>query len=241
MPTERLQSINCFTCQNRARTEWSTLSDNELEMVDTGRTCREYLPGEVIFREGDPCKGVFCVESGLVGAWKTDAGGNEALLRLSHPGDTMGYRSFLSGEDHHNTAEAMEPSVLCFIPTARVRAVVDHNPSLGLRFLQHAARDLDEAEEKVLQNAALSVRARFAHLLLVLKDRYAVNDENGGLVMNLPLSRQDMAAMIGTRPESMSRAIRSLEKDNVAHFSGRRVHVPHVRSLLKELEIPDSL
>jgi len=231
---------NCFTCQTRDRTEWCALSDDELKLLDQGKMSREYLPGEVIYREGDPFTGVFCVESGLVGAWKVDAGGNEVLLRLSHPGDTVGYRSFLSGDDRHNTTEAMEPSIICFIATQTVRSLVDHNPTLGLRFLQHATRDLDAAEEKVLQNAALTVRARFAHLLLVLKDRYAVDDENDGLIMNLPLSRQDLAAMIGTRPESMSRAIRSLEDDNVAHFSGRRVHVPRVGILLQELEIPNS-
>lgn len=241
MPPEHMSSINCFTCQTRERTEWCVLSEGELGLVNEGKSCREFLPGEVVFREGDACQGVYCVEAGLVGAWKTDAGGNEVLLRLSHPGDTMGYRAFLADSEYHNTAEAMEPSVLCFINAQTVRSLIGHNPALGLRFFKHAAQDLDAAEEKVLQTASLSVRARFAHLLLVLRDRYAIKDDKGGLVMDLPLSRQDLAAMIGTRPESMSRTIRSLEEDDIAHFSGRRVHVPHVAALLRELDIPDSL
>ncbi len=232
---------NCFTCQARGRTEWCVLSDEELELLDKGKTCRQYLPGEVIFHEGDPCKGVHCIESGLVGVRKMDVGGNEILLRLNHPGDTMGYRSFLASDDHNNSAEALEPSVLCLIDGSTVQSLLQMNPSLGLRFLSHAAKDLDEAEEKVLQSATLPVRARFAHLLLVLKDRYGLIGDNGEMDLELPLSRQDMAAMIGIRPESMSRTIRSLEDDNIAKFSGRRVHVPNIKTLLKELEVPEGL
>jgi len=232
---------NCFTCQTRGRTEWCVLSDDELEVVNEGKVRREYLPGEVIFYEGDDCRGVHCVERGMIGVRKTDAQGNEVLLRINHPGDTIGYRSFLAGDEHNNSAEAMEPSVLCFIEGSTVRSLLQMNPNLGIRFLRHAANDLNAAEEKVLQSATLPVRARFAHLLVVLKERYGVAGKNGELDLELPLSRQDMAAMIGIRPESMSRTIRSLEEDNIAQFSGRRVHIPSLQSLVDELEIPEGL
>ncbi len=229
-------AVNCFTCQARGRTEWCVLTDEELALVDQGKVSRQYLPGDVIFHEGDECRGVHCIESGLVGIRKMDAGGNEVLLRLNHPGDTMGYRSFLAGNDHNNSAEALEPSVICLVSGGTVRSLLEKNPTLGLRFLKHAARDLDDAEEKVLQSTTLPVRARFAHLLLVLKERYGVAGEDGALVLELPLSRQDMAAMIGIRPESMSRTIRSFEEDDIAHFSGRRVHVARIEDLIRELE-----
>ncbi len=234
-------SINCFTCQARGRTEWCVLSDEELELVDQGKSCREFFPGETIFHEGDACAGVHCIESGLIGIRKINAGGNEILLRLSHPGDTMGYRSFLADNDHNNSAEALEPSVICYIDGATVNSLLKINPSLGLRFLRHAAKDLDEAEERVLQSSTLPVRARFAHLLLVMKERYGKTGDNGDMTLDLPLSRQDMAAMIGIRPESMSRTIRSFEEDNIAIFSGRRVHVPSLDALFDELTLSEGL
>jgi len=227
---------NCFTCQSRGRTEWCVLTDDELSLVDRGKVTRQYLPGDVIFHEGDECRGVHCIESGLIGIRKMDAAGNEILLRLNHPGDTMGYRSFLAGNDHNNSAKALEPSVICLVSGTTVRSLLEKNPALGLRFLKHAAKDLDDAEEKVLQTTTLPVRARFAHLLLVLKNRYGIAGEDGSLILELPLSRQDMAAMIGIRPESMSRAIRSFEEDDIAHFSGRRVQVPRIEDLIGALE-----
>ena len=77
---KRLTEKNCFTCQSRERTEWCVLEDEELQQVTEGKTCREYLPGEVAFHEGDSCRGVHCIESGLIGIRKTDANGNEILL-----------------------------------------------------------------------------------------------------------------------------------------------------------------
>ena len=101
------------------------------------------------------------------------------------------------------------------------------------------ARDLGAAEERILQSVTLSVRAQFAHLLLVLKDRYATSAKDGTFELELPLARQDLAAMIGIRPETMSRAIKQLEEDGVAYFSGRSVQVPDVKRLLREIE-PES-
>jgi CRP-like cAMP-binding protein len=232
---------NCFTCQARGRTEWCVLTDEELKLVDKNKLSRDYLPGEVVFHEADACRGVHCIESGLVGVRKMNANGQEILLRLCHSGDTLGYRSLLAGDDHNNSAEALEPSMVCFIDAATVRTLLTRNPTLGLRFLNHAASDLRNAEDKVLQSTTLPVRARFAHLLLVLKDRYGVVGEDGAMELELPLSRQDMAAMIGIRPESMSRTIRSMEEDDIARFSGRRVHIRNIDDLIDELELADGL
>ena len=114
--------------------------------------------------------------------------------------------------------------------------MLEKNPTLGLRFLRRAARDLGEAEDKFLQSVTLSVRARFAHLLLVLKDRYGDDSKVENIAIDLPLSRQDMAALIGIRPETMSRTIKQFEKDGIARFSGRRVSILHLDKLMDALE-----
>jgi len=134
-------SKSCFTCQTRGRTEWCALTEEELKLLDKAKVSRDYLPGEVIFREADACQGIHCIESGLVGVRKMNANGQEILLRLGYPGDTLGYRSMLSGDDHNNSAEALEPSEVCFIDATTVRTLLTRNPTLGLRFLNHAATD----------------------------------------------------------------------------------------------------
>jgi CRP-like cAMP-binding protein len=227
---------DCFTCQSRDRSEWCALNDEELRLLDKAKVVREYRPGEVVFHQGEPSRGVHCFETGMVGIRTIDADGNSILFGLAYPGDTLGYRSFLVGEDHGASAEALKPSTICFVDSATVRTLLNHNPALGLQFLQTVARELGAAEERILQSATLNVRARFAHLLLVLRDRYATSGKDGTFALELPLARQDLAAMIGIRPETMSRAIKRLEEDGVAYFSGRSVQVPDVKRLLREIE-----
>jgi CRP-like cAMP-binding protein len=239
LPTAKKSSVrpDCFACAAKDRTEWCALSHSELEIINNTKIAREYMPGEVLFHQGDPCTGIYCFEYGMVGVRKVDAEGNSILLGISFPGDTLGYRSLLVGGEHHVSAEALKPTTVCFIDKATVRTLLDQNPALGLQYLRRAVEAADVAEEKFLQSVTLSVRARFAHLLLVLKERYQTESKTDDFTLELPLSRQDLAAMIGIRPETMSRTIKQLENDGIAHFSGRTVRVPKLDNLFNELEM----
>lgn len=228
--------VSCFDCKNRARTEWSALSDDEVARLEKNRSCRIVEAGEPIYFEGDSCEGVFCVEAGLVGVRKSDSDGNSVLLRLAAPGDTLGYRAFLASENHHTSAEALATSRLCFIPRTGLRGLLAENPALGLRFLQHATSDLDDTELKLLQSAAGSARARLVHVLLVLREQMQIPmNDAGGAAFTLPISRQDLASMIRSRPETLSRTIRQMETEGAVHFDGRDVRIPSVEALLDEI------
>lgn len=230
-------SVGCSDCHFREASEWCALTDDQVEFVDATKTSREYGRGEILFHEGDESRGVYCIKSGLVGIRKTDADGNSILLgRLGYPGSTLGYRPFLAGECHRGSAEALKTSIVCFIDGQTVRGLLNINPALGLNFLESTAKALGKAEEDYFQSAAHSLRTQILHLLLVFKDRYGKIDDDGSLLVELPVSRQDLAAMVGARPESMSRAIRDLSEQGIAKFSGRMVQIPNVNNLFTELE-----
>jgi len=227
---------NCFACQGRERAEWCVLTSDEVSLLDRGRVSRDYAAGERIFADGDTCRGVYCIESGLVGLRKGDGEGRGMLLHIVGAGQTLGYRAFLSGENYETDAEALEPSRVCLIDAATVRSLLQRNPELGLRYLARISKTLGEADARLFSNATLPVRARLAHLLSVLIERYGQRQPKGSATLELPLSRKDLAAMIGVTPESLSRGIAALEAGGAAEFTGRRVEVPSLRALLAEFE-----
>ncbi|MCH9047118.1 MAG: Crp/Fnr family transcriptional regulator [SAR324 cluster bacterium] len=231
--------LSCFTCQSRSRSEWCVLSDEDLDLLDQAKVTKTYRPGQIIIAQGDPCRGIYCIESGTVALRKTDAEGNSALVRLAHAGQTFGYRTYFGRGEFTSSAEALEPCTICLIETPSLRRLLDHNPALGFKFLEHLAHDLANAEETILQNVSLPVRTRLAHLLLTLKDRYGSVDDAGTLVISLPMRRQDIADLLGTRAETIARTIRTLEQDQVANFSGRRVMIPDLDNLLDEIDPVD--
>jgi CRP-like cAMP-binding protein len=231
-----LKSPSCFECQGRHRTEWSSLSGEDLEVLDRAKTCNVYEPGQVVFYEGNACLGIHCVESGSVKLRRTGPRGDDLVVGLAGPGETLGYLAYFGGRGYTTTAEALTACRICFVDRAAVKTLIQGNPSVGLAFLRRLSDDVDRSEEERVKALSLPLRARAAHLLLVLKDRSASADEQGRLTIELPLTRRDMAAMLGTRPESLSRLIRDFATDGVAHFGSREVIVPDLDALLDELE-----
>ncbi len=238
---ERRRSIpgaSCFECEWREQTEWRVLADDEIRLLTQAKKCRLYQTGEPIFSAGEPSHGIYCIVSGTVAIRKVDDGGNAVLVQLGYPGDTLGYRGLLLGENRRHNAEALGPGKVCFIDKHVVRTLLDKNPALGLEFVRRVAADLDDAHAKLVQNATFSNRTKFVHLLSVLMDRHGRAGADGSRVMQLPLSRRDLASMIGARHETLSRIISRLEEDGIARFSGRTVHVAQPDSLLDEIRPP---
>lgn len=229
--------VNCFNCLNRNRSEWCQLSPPELRDLDGAKICHVYQPGQTIFFQGNQCLGVYCIESGTVALRKTDASGNSVIVRMVNSGETLGYRAYFADSVYSASAEALEQCRICFIRRDVVKQMLENNPALGTAFLRRIARDLEDAETLQLQTATLPVRTRLAHLLLVLKDRFGTVEEDGTLTIDLPLARQDIAAMLGTRPETVARAVRSLHDEGVALFDGRHCRVRDLDELLDVVEL----
>ena len=231
-----LSTPSCFGCQSRGRNEWSSLQGDDLDLLERAKTCNIYEPGQVVYYEGNACLGIHCIESGSIKLRRTGPKGDEIVVGLVGPGATLGYLAYFGGRGYTTTAEALTACRICFIDRAAVKTLIHASPSVGLAFLRRLSDDVERSENERVKALSLPLRARAAHLLLVLKDRSASADDDGRLTIELPLSRRDLAAMLGTRPESLSRLIKDFATDGVAHFGPREVVVPDLDALLDELE-----
>lgn len=217
------------------------LARSGLESDNLQRTHRTYDVGQNVYLEGDRCDGVYCLKAGLIAIRKTDVNGNSAVVRLVQPGEAFGHRSFLANECHAGTAEILVKSKLCFIPRASLENLLAQSPDVAVRFTRRVARDLREIEELYLLTTTQPVRKRLAHLLLSLKTRYSnveseSENEEDEIIIELPLSRQELAAAIGTRPETIARTIKKLEEDELAFFKGRQVTIPSIELLQEDFD-----
>jgi CRP-like cAMP-binding protein len=226
----------CVVCHVGRRSDWHDLDQTAGALLASGQRRRQYGAGEIVFAQGERNDGVHCVSGGTVGIRRLDDNGNSVLLELAYPGDTIGYRSFLTGGEHKTSAEALGPSVVCHINRATIAALLAANPSLGLRFLKRSIGELEHAHDMMFRQATLSNRDKLVHLLLVLAGRHGHRNSDGSRSIDLPVSRRDLASMVGTRHETLSRIIGRLETDGVARFSGRQVTIPSVEALAAEID-----
>jgi CRP-like cAMP-binding protein len=233
-----LSVTKCGTCGGgQEDASLCGLARSGLNLPDLQRTNRKYETGQNIYFEGDSCEGVYCLKKGLIAIRKTDVNGNSAVVRLVQPGEAFGHRSFLANEKHAGTAEVIMDCHLCFIPKNSLENLMSQSPDVAMRFTRRVARDLREIEELYLMTTTQPVRNRLAHLILGLRTRYADDDPSiEEIVLELPLSRQELAAAIGTRPETIARTIKKLEDDGLAFFKGRVVTIPSAQRLLEDIE-----
>ncbi len=234
----RNNSPSCMSCEKRHNNQWKVLDEEQTRDLNTVKSCNTYQPGQVIFYQGNPCMGLYCIEAGTVALRKIDIHGNSVVINLAHDGQTLGYRAFFSESEYSVSAEAVTACRICFVPRDFIRDLLQKNLKLGYEYLSRLATDLGEAEDDKMKMSTLPVRTRLAHLLLSLKEHYGQVGDDGVLTIELPLSRQDMASMLAIRPETLSRAIRSLEKDEVAQFDRQSASVADLDALLDEIENP---
>lgn len=226
----------CSGCPRLSDAVWSVLGAEELAVLGASRQQRVFSAGQTVVLQGEPSRGIHCIESGEVAVRKTDDSGNTFLLRCSGPDSTIGYRAYFARRPHAETVEALIDTRTCFIPSDTLTDLLRRSNALAGRFLACAAQELEDADDSRLRQAFLPVRARFAHLLLCLRERHGTVEPDGTLIISLPISRQDIASQLGTVPETVARTIRALGESGIATFDGRSVRVPDLDLLLDEVE-----
>lgn len=159
--------------------------------------------GEVVYRAGQSISQLMVVHSGRIRITRYGPEGQERLIRVLGPGDFIGEAAFLSGERPDHWATAMEPSRLCVFRHDDLAGLVADHPSIGLGILTAVSRRLAETERRLTALTSAEVDVRLADYLLDLPTRRI-----GGVVrLHLPLPKKDIASLLGTTPETLSRTL----------------------------------
>lgn len=194
-----------MVCGQRPKGIFCTLAGSHLTRLDREKTVHEYQRGQVIFYEGNPAGAIHCIYSGRVKLYKTGPKGDYQIIRLLGPGEIMGYRALLANEPCAATAEAVEPTTICTISKETLFDLLRQSSELAFQLLTKLAKELRVSEEQELVIAQETVRQRTARFLL-----FCCGGEKPkvGEPLKCPLSRAEMAQMVGTTPETFSRTLR---------------------------------
>jgi CRP/FNR family transcriptional regulator len=170
--------------------------------------------GQTLFHAGDPAQSMHVIRAGRVRVFTTWRDGDEQVLRLLGPGEILGYRPILAGETYNASAEAVVDSQICIVPAGTVREMLRQDPDLAMRMLEKLARELRLSEELMMDLVHRPVGQRIARLLLSLLETGAAPLPERE-ISSSEMTRQDMARMVGTTPETMSRTLRRLAQRGV--------------------------
>lgn len=223
--------IGCKLCQSHHKSLFGVLSDTEQILVDNAKTCTKYKKGQVLFHEGTRPMGVFCISTGRVKVYRMGLDGKEQIIKISAAGDLLGYKALISDQHYLLSGEALEDCQVCFIPKDDFLELLKPGSEFYMNLLKAVCEEHGVIASKITQMAQMSVRQRLALSLLMLNDTYGLEqDVNGEIQINL--SREDLANIVGTATESLIRLLNEFKKDGLIETRGRKIEVKDQQGLL---------
>lgn len=191
---------------------------NTLQKMIAERKVRNVKKRQLIYFDGDDVTGIYLILSGKVKTLKLSEDGRELLTGIYGADEYFGIPAFLSQEPYAETAEALEDSTVCLLPKDMVDELLNKYPEVTRQFIQILSNNLLDKEEQLLQLAYHSVRKRMAEVLIRL-----CKQENQDEILNLKISRDNLAAMAGMATETVSRILSDFRDEEIIEKKGSQI------------------
>ena len=214
--------LDCTICPVRHLSTFKSLEPELVDLVNDQKRSNLYRKGQIVFYEGNPSYGLFCLNSGRVKLFKMTTEGKRLTLRIAEPGDQLGHLSLLSGQPYSASAEALEDSVICFIDRKIIFPILSEQKDVSWAILQNLAKEMIVAQNRAIDIAHRSVRERMAGLLLLLNEKYGHEHEEG-ILLDLKLSRSDLADLIGISEETSVRVLTDFREELLIRDQNRQI------------------
>lgn len=203
---------------------------NRPDQEDVAKTARSIrlTAGESAYAPGSTDGRLMVVHTGSVKIYRIDADGREQILRVLGPGDFFGESALLTGRRSTYFATALETSSMCVFRHSDLDRLVREHPAIGFHMLETVSRRLADTENRLVSLISGDVTSRLADYLLSLP----AQRDGATLAVELPLAKKDVASLLDTTPESLSRQLRRLSDSGVITTdTSRHIKIYDVNSL----------
>lgn len=204
--------------------------DFELLMAHSNE--KLYKKNEILFREGAYASGIFYIVKGKVKKYKVDEEGKEQIIYLAHTGQLLGYHGILSGDQYLDSVGVMEDSRIVFIPKEDFLITLERSSIFSNRLLKTLSHEYTVLTNNLTVLAHKTVRERLALQLVVIREKYKVKGAEG-MPIEVNISREDLANLVGTARENVVRILTEFKEDNILETKGRRIIIKDVNKLIQ--------
>jgi len=208
------------------------LANPALGDISANKVMNHYKKGQTLYLQGNPGFGVYCINSGKVKITKMGNDGKETIIRIAGPGDVLGHYNLFTEDSHSHTATVLEEASICFVDKKFFTKFVEMQPTVTLNIIKKMSQEISASENR---NAAMSqknVRERLAELLLELKQSYGIN-ENGRYRLDIRLTREEIASMVGTANETVIRFISEFKDEGLIQQEGKVIYLVDEKRLMQ--------
>ncbi len=201
---------------------------------------RRFGPKDTIFTPGDPDDQLYFVLSGTVRLYKIYGEYKEATTAMLRDGGIFGKINLVEGRWQDVFAEAVTEARVASIQKASIERAVKHEPEFALKLFSSLSERLRQSDEVIESLLHREVSTRLATLLVNLSERFG--EENGsGVALDVRLTHQDLANMIASTREAVSKVMSELQRDGIIEARSRKITITNREALVEHASGPSGL
>jgi CRP/FNR family transcriptional regulator len=225
---------NCVSSTLRNLDSAFPLSDQTLQGLDRIMHATTYPEGSLIFVEGQAPRGVYVLTQGRVKLMTTNRDGKTFIMKIVEPGEILGLHAVVTGNPYELTVETLQPSQLAFISAADFLRFIKQHGDACLHVAQQLSNDCQSAYE-VIRSIGLShsVGEKLARLLLQWANDGKMS--NGAIRLKLALTQEEIAQLIGTTRETVTRTLGQFKRRRILELTGSTLLILNKIALEKML------
>jgi CRP/FNR family transcriptional regulator, cyclic AMP receptor protein len=211
---------------------FSTLTDDEFSQIAHIFVMRAYRKGQIIFLEEETGNYMYLVLSGKVKVSKAGTGGKETILAIHRTGDFFGEMSLLDGKTSPATVSAMEDAKIISVSGSDFHKYLLHNEKVMLQIINVLCARLRQVwQTQSLSSSTADARIRMG--IYQLAKRHGIRDAHGTII-DLKITHQELAEMVGTSRETVTRVLARLKDQGILEIDQRRMTLLDADALLRE-------
>ncbi|MCL5129877.1 MULTISPECIES: Crp/Fnr family transcriptional regulator [unclassified Algibacter] len=212
---------------------FEALTSNEKKLVLETMEPLIIKKGSLLFYEEGVPTGIFQINKGKAKKFKRGFSGTEQIFYIYTPGDVLGYHALFGEERYQDSCEALEDLEVNFIPKDVFFQLLKEIPALQQTFIKNIGHEFGVLANIIAVLAQKNLNARLAINLLILDNRFQKQDERSGI----DLTREDLANIIGTSPESLGRSLKQFKDEGIIEIHKKIIYIKNKEHILQLLNI----
>jgi CRP/FNR family transcriptional regulator, cyclic AMP receptor protein len=191
------------------------LNEHEIEKIVEISLSRTWKKNSYIFLQGEPLDNVYFIDEGKIKIYKSDINGREQIVTIAKNGEMFPHVGFFRKGSYPANAEVLEKATLVVVPIAKFENVLIENPELCIKVFKVLGEKIVDLQNRLEEQILNNTYEQIIKLLIRLGEKHGTKNEDGTVILKNEFTNKDLANMIGTTRETVSRTLTKMKKEEL--------------------------
>lgn len=211
------------------------LNEQEIDKIVQISLSRTWKKNSYIFLQGEPLDNVYFIDDGKVKIYKSDVNGREQIVSILKKGEMFPHVGFFRKGSYPANAEVLEKATLVVVPIAKFENVLIENPELCIKVFNVLGEKIVDLQNRLEEQILNNTYEQIIKLLIRLGEKHGTKNEDGNVVLKNEFTNKDLANMIGTTRETVSRTLTKMKKEELIEMDDEGNMIIDPETLMDEI------